>query len=75
MRIGPPKSLNLFTSVRPPFRPLGRPLGAIAEDLKHLGALAEDPCVVGRPKKIGRKIGFLWCFPLSLKSQMTTKSI
>ena len=72
MMIGAPKSLNLFTSVRPPTRHLG----AIAEDLKHIkGALAEDPCVVGRPKKIGRKIGFLWCFPLALKSQMTTMSI
>ena len=28
----------------------------IAEDLKPLGAIAEDPCVVGRLKKIGRKI-------------------
>ena len=28
----------------------------IAEDLKLLGAIAEDPCVVGRLKKIVRKI-------------------
>ena len=66
LRIGSPKPLHLFTSVRPPTRPLG----AIAEDLKPLGAIA-----IGRLKKIARKIGFLSCLRLSHKSQMTTMSI